>query len=206
MEYYSFENLIVSLEEECILSNMNVNIQHESIVGIVGKKDSGKSLLVHALASKKTYASKVITMKNEPSYFPATLVKSDILIEENTAINNIRLLTAQNENLMLADVHWYLEKVGLALNDERMIQSYSRAEKYLLAVAIVLSEHPKIIILDAPFKEFEVKESPLLYELIQQLNRMNITIIITDRNVALLEPICKEVYQMQTNSLEKILG
>lgn len=204
MEYYSFENLAVALEEKCILSNMNICIEHESIVGIVGQKDSGKSLLVHALASEKTYASKAITMKNKPSYFPAALVKSDILIEENTAVNNIRLLTGKNENLMLADVQWYLEKVGLTLNDERMIQNYSKAEKFLLAVAIVLSDYPKIIILDAPFKEFEITESALLYELVQQLNRMNITIVITDRNFALLDPICNEVYRMQANSLEKI--
>lgn len=204
MESYSFENFAIALEEECILSNLNVNIAHESIVGIVGKKDSGKSLLMHALASEKTFASKVITMKNEPSYFPAALVKSNILIEENTAINNIRVLTAQNEDLMLADVQWYLEKVGLSVDDKRMVHSYTKAEKYLLAVAIVLSDHPKIIILDAPFKEFEIIESSILYALIQQLNRMNITIVITDRNAALLEPICRDVYRIQANSLEKI--
>lgn len=204
MEYYSFEKLEIALEEECILSNININMQPESIIGIFGEKNSGKTLFVRALTSEKTYASRAIKIKNAPTYFPAILVKSNQLIEHNTAINNFRLLTAQNETLTMADIDWYLEKVGLTLNDEREVHEYTKAEKFLLAVAIVLSNHPKIIIFDAPFNEFELTETAKLYELITKLNRMNLTILITERNRVLLDPICKELYQMQANSLEKI--
>ncbi|MBQ0138125.1 MAG: ATP-binding cassette domain-containing protein [Kurthia sp.] len=203
MGNYQLENMSVSINGEMIFSTINLHMLNAQIYGIVGRVNSGKTLLLNGLANNlSTYQVKPIVKKTQQN-FHAELVSTTNLLLKSTALNNMRILSSREEKLSDDDVKWFLEKVGLSPQDSRNVETFSKMEKTLLAVALLLAENPSVILFDEPYIGFEIAEIKQMNQLLKLLKDMNICLVVTSVNEALLQPICQVIYRLNNGQLQK---
>lgn len=201
MEIYEVENLTIKLEEKTMFSNISLSLNSATINGIHGKKDSGKRLLLQCLSGQFNQGESDVKTFGELRNFSAQLVQLQDLLLDKTALSNMKILTLNQGSLSEDDLVWYLEKVGIDAKDDRAVKEYSKAEKLLLSLAVILSENPAIILFDEPFNQIEIQDLARFNDLLQQLIKMNFTLLISSQNNALLQPICEKIYSISAGNL-----
>lgn len=204
MKNYQIENMSVLINEKKMISNLNLNMQGTQISGIVGPKNSGKTLLLNSLAKDFSMYEIKPKMTASNNNFYALLLSTENLLLKSTAYNNMRILSSQQEKISEEDVKWFLEEVGLEKDDSRTVESYSKIEKTLLAMALLLAENPSIILLDEPYIGFQIADIKLMNQLLKRLKNSDISFIITSENESILQPICEKIYRLNSGQLEKI--
>lgn len=191
----------VSINEEELISNLSLYMEDTQILGIVGPKHSGKTLLLNCLANNFSLYEKKPKITTSINNFNGVLLCTEHLLLKSTAYNNMRILSRQQEQLSEEDVNWFLEKVGLQPQDSRAVKNYSKFEKMLLAMALLLAENPSLILLDEPYTDFQIANIKLMNQLLKRLKQMEISIIITSESEALLKPICEKIYYLNKGQL-----
>lgn len=206
MQNFEVKNMSVKINERNILSNINLNLQNSQIYGVLGQEKSGKTLLINSLARKiESYEIKP-NISYDSFGFTAAILSTKQLLPQSTAVNNMRILSNQKDNLSDEDINWFLEKVGLNPNDKRMIASYSKIEKILVAGALVLSENPNVIMIDDPFSQTVNLDEKLVLRLFQKLATMNVSVLITGNNEEQLKKICQQIFQLENGKLELLIS
>lgn len=193
MKSYEVTNLSVVKDGKVILSNIDLALEEATISGLYGKQGAGKTLLLKAL-SERCNTSR--SEKTAP-LFTASLVETNRLLPNKKALHNMKIVTRNHESLSEEDIVWYLEKVGLRVQDERIIAAFSKSEKLALAIALVLVENPNIILFDEPFNELENTDLMRFSELLKSLQTMRLATVIASGNLSLMEPICEKVYELE---------
>lgn len=193
MESYQIVNLSASKAGKAVFSNINLLLSESTITGIYGRRDAGKTVLLNTLYKPEG--------RNGLQPFSAKLVDTGYLLIDKNAMANMRILTRNHDSLSDEDILWYLEKVGISVADTRLVKDYKKSEKVLLALAIIISENPKIIMFDEPFNIFEQMEIIRFNELLTSLKQMNFSILLTSRNLSLIQPICEKIYHLEHGTL-----
>ncbi len=78
---------------------------------------------------------------------------------------------------MFARAQNVLANIQFAMDLKRKVQDLSVAEKQMLEIAIALSKHAKILIMDEPTAAISKQEIELLFTLIHELKKQKIGII-----------------------------
>ncbi len=136
------------------LKNINLTLPKGSIMGLIGENGAGKSTtikLILNLAKRKSGDIKIFGLDNirnekeikeqlgvvlDESYFHDNLNSKDV--------SSIMSRVYKNWDSPVFDS--YIEKFKLP--EKKIIKEYSRGMKMKLSIAVALSHHPKLLILD----------------------------------------------------------
>ncbi|EHH0748012.1 TPA: ABC transporter transmembrane domain-containing protein [Vibrio vulnificus] len=160
----SIEKLSFSYDgKQQVLKQIDINVEHQQFVALVGHTGSGKSTLASLLMGFYPVSQGKLKLDGRPiaSLAKSVLRKDVAMVQQDPHI----LPTSVRENIALGrevsdDIIWQsLEQVGLAEQIKRYPQlldtqlgqgetNLSAGQKQLLAMARVLIAKPKILILD----------------------------------------------------------
>jgi energy-coupling factor transport system ATP-binding protein len=203
--------------EHLALEKINLTLEDEKIIGIVGKSGSGKTTLVQLL-----YALLV------PSY--GTINVGDFEIKKNMKTGNINDLrrmvglvfqfpeeqffnpTVREEvSFALKYFRYKSDRVHKQVSDalmmvglddsflDRNVFNLSGGEKRKVAIASVLVFNPKIVVLDEPTVGLDQKSKKKLMQLIKILkDRYHKTVIIASHDVDMLNVIADDIVVMDS--------
>lgn len=136
------------------LNSINFSVPKGSIMGFVGENGAGKTTTIKALLGLIEITDGEITILGENSKHLSTKCKSEIGVvfdgsnlHENLKLKNIALIMNNIYPNWDNDVfHEYCTK--FKLTNGKTIKEYSRGMKMKLSIAIALSHHSKLLILD----------------------------------------------------------
>ncbi len=202
------------------LEDINLNLNEEKIIGIIGKSGSGKTTLVQLLnglfvPSKGSIQVGDFTIKKgmklgnindlrrkvglvfqfpEEQFFNPT-VKDEISFA-------LKYFKYKNEriNKQVSDA---LTMVGLD-NEylSRNVFNLSGGEKRKIAIASILVFNPKIVILDEPTVGLDYKSKKRMMDLIKKLKeRYNKTVIIVSHDIDMLNVIADDIVVMNEGTV-----
>ncbi|MBA7549767.1 Ribose import ATP-binding protein RbsA [subsurface metagenome] len=178
------------------LQNVSLEIEEGEVHCLIGENGAGKSTLVKILTGAISKDSGEIWIFGKRIKLKSPREALDIgirqvyqeckLLENLTVAENI--FSGHYPNLRgnpwLVDwKHLYnkaaimLEKLGIKIDVKLLVENLSPSQKKMVEVAKICSKGAKIIILDEPSGPFQQEELLLLFKIIRQLKKENVSII-----------------------------
>lgn len=177
-----------------VLKGIDLDIKSGEMVSIMGSSGSGKSTLLNILGILDDFDSgeyyldgKLIDHISEKNAahlrntFIGFVFQSFNLIPFKNAMENVALplyykgINRKKRNALALE---YLDKVGLKDWAEHMPSELSGGQKQRIAIARALITNPKVILADEPTGALDSTTSYEVMELLKQVNREGMTVII----------------------------
>jgi len=191
----------------CALNNVDLELKKGEILGLVGDNGAGKSTLIKIISgvlSKDSgeiyFANRRVEINNpkdakqlgiETVYQDLALVNyldipANIFLGREIKYNNLfgKIFRFINKKLMLKESQILIEKLGINLENLRKeIMYYSGGQRQSVALGKIFYWGRKVAILDEPTAALGVKESKVALELIKNLKKHGLSIIIISHNL-----------------------
>ena len=177
-----------------VLKGIDLDIEKGEMVSIMGASGSGKSTLLNILGILDTYDTGTYHLGKElildlsestaaeyRNRMIGFVFQSFNLISFKNALENVALplyyqgVSRKKRNKIAMD---YLDKVGLMEWADHMPNELSGGQKQRVAIARALIANPQIILADEPTGALDSKTTVEVMELLQEVNRTGMTIII----------------------------
>ncbi|MDE7195114.1 MAG: ATP-binding cassette domain-containing protein [Oscillospiraceae bacterium] len=192
------------------LQGLDLTVERGELMGIVGASGSGKSTLLNMLGGldKPSAGSLFIDGRDMLKFSEKDAIeykrKTVGFVWQNNARNLIPYLTAQQNvemPLLLsgfsgrsARASELLDMVGLSQRKNSRLDQMSGGEQQRVAIAIALSNNPKLLLADEPTGSVDTATSRLILDVFRNLNRvMGVTIIIVTHDINLSKQIDRVV-------------
>ena len=207
MEILNIKELSYSYQENFkVLENINLTINSDDFLAIIGPNGGGKSTLLKLILGLLKPQSGVITkkIKNElVGYVPQnTNLNLDFPITALEVvlmghIGNKKKLFGYNKEDTSCAMH-SLEKVGMQDFANRKIGDLSGGQRQRVFIARALCSNPKVMLLDEPTASIDVKGQNEIYELLKELNK-SICIVVVSHDISILLNYAKNVAHVNKN-------
>lgn len=196
--------------EVMALQGLDLTVERGELMGIVGASGSGKSTLLNMLggldrpSAGSLYVDGVDMLKFTEKDFIEYKRKTVGFVWQNNARNLIPYLTAKQNVEMPMLLSGFsgrsqradelLDMVGLSHRKNSRLDQMSGGEQQRVAIAIALSNNPKLLLADEPTGSVDTATSKLILDVFRELNRaMGVTIIIVTHDTKLSAQIDRVV-------------
>ena len=188
------KNLTKSYDKKCILKNINLKINDNEQVSIIGKSGCGKSTLLRCIARLEKIDKGQILIDNEninnikKFYNKVGMVfQSFNLFENMTVLENLIIAPAklkiQTKDEAIKVAKGYLKEINLENKINEYPKNLSGGEKQRVAIIRALMEKPKILLLDEPTSSLDPQMKKEVLELVTKLKDYNMTIIVVSHEL-----------------------
>ena len=183
------ENTIYKISDFRVFTIESLMINAGDIVAFVGRNGSGKSILAKALAGDQTILSgKVINRFKSIAHISFEHLQkiiddewkrnnTDMLsdTEDDTGLTTAEMIQETNQNQALCEN--LALQFGIAHLLNRRFKYLSTGETRKTLICRTLMSQPDLLILDEPFDGLDVASRANLAEILSQLSKQNITIV-----------------------------
>ena len=203
-----------SIKKTEILHGISLEINSGEIVGLLGPNGAGKTTtfytvcgLVKPSSGKVFFDDEDITaiplhkralkgigyLPQESSIFKDLSVEDNLLLAAEIVIKDKEEQNRRVEELLeLLDIEPIRQRKGISL---------SGGERRRTEIARALVSKPKFLLLDEPFAGVDPIAVKDIQDLINELTKIGIGVLITDHNVRETLQICHRAYVMKSGSL-----
>lgn len=188
-------NISLKFEKKLILDNLNIELNHGEILGLLGPNGVGKTTIFNIITGliSPDHGSIIINseeVKNYPIYKRTQKFKISFVpqyggyFHELTVYDNLKAIAEigiENKNLREEKIEALISKFELDLIRDIKANNLSGGQKKKLVIALALISNPKILLLDEPFAALDVMTIKILQNIIVDLQYNNqISIILCD--------------------------
>ena len=189
-------NLNYSVDQNCILKNLNLVTQEEKITIIAGNNGSGKSTLLKILHGLiKTSDNNVMWGKYSTNFikkYQSMVFQNPILL--NRSIYENLIYVAKKRNIKeIRYVDKIIDKLNIKDISNTNTKYISGGERQKVAIAMSIIGHPKIIFLDEPTSQLDPVYKNEIESIISDLSRNGVKIFMTSHDISQIKRIGKEI-------------
>jgi putative ABC transport system ATP-binding protein len=201
-----------------ILNKINLKIESDDFISIIGKSGTGKSTLLNIISCIDTFDSGELIMngvnvtnytddelsifrnKNISIVFQSLNLISYLNIIENVSLPLIYQKIKKQERNSLAKK--IIEEVGLKGKENSYPYMLSGGEKQRVAIARALINNPKVLIADEPTGSLDSLNSENIMNLFHDINSKGIAIILVTHDSKVAQK-SKNIYSLSDGYLFK---
>lgn len=188
------KNLTKSYDKKCILKNINLKINDNEQISIIGKSGCGKSTLLRCIARLEKIDKGQILIDNENindiknfynkvgMVFQSFNLFENMTVLENLIIAPVKLKMYSKEDAIKLAKN-YLKEINLENKINEYPKNLSGGEKQRVAIIRALMEKPKILLLDEPTSSLDPQMKKEVLELVTKLKDYNMTIIVVSHEL-----------------------
>ena len=200
------KNLYGGYDHETILEDINLIIQENDFIGLIGPNGGGKTTLLKIilglLPPKK---GQVKVMGKHPrkgrqhiGYVPQfTVFDSDFPISVHDVVKMGRLsnkrvfkpLTAQDDDIIEQKLAW----VDMLDFKNRGLRELSGGQRQRVYIARALAAEPEVLLLDEPTNSVDFESRSKIYELLHQINLQGVTILLVSHDLNVISRYVKTI-------------
>lgn len=180
-----------SLKESYLTISTNISLEPDKIYAVVGPSGAGKSTFLNLISGFASISSGTITWNGEEiSNLPPAKRSVSILFQDNNLFPHLSVW----RNLALAVTHWpkisrdneeklkaVMSEVGILGLENRKPSQLSGGQQSRVALARVLLQKNKILLLDEPFSALGPSLKDQMLELIKKIakNKKLLVLMVT---------------------------
>lgn len=200
------ESLCVRLGDRLVLDGVNLDVGSGELVGLIGPNGAGKTTLLRAIlgllrpssgrielegatAPRARSTIGYVPQRHEFAWdFPIT-VKEAVMTGRTHAIGWLRRPSKEDHQA----VSEAMERAGITHLRDRPLGELSGGQHQRVLVARALSLRSAFLLLDEPFTGVDVPTQEMLSDLLGQLRRDGLALIMTTHDIASSSRICTRV-------------
>lgn len=221
MNVLSIENLMKTVNDEPLFSEVSLGLEHNEKVGIVGKNGAGKSTFLKVISGilhpdegkiSKASDADMVMLDQTVSFKEGTTIKEyfyegqghrlDILRDSEKALVSgndkeyqrlLPLLTNLDCYKLEVDFVSLLTDMGLNLPLDTKMEKLSGGEQKKVAIARVFAVKPSIILLDEITNHLDIKTIEYIESYIQNVNA---AVILVTHDRYILNSVCSTIWEL----------
>ena len=191
-------NLTKKYKNKTVVDKVNLFVPEGSIFGFVGENGAGKTTIMRLLTglSEPSGGSyKLFDISNtdrkiyETRSHISAIVESTSLIPTMNAMENLKFAYLYLGLSQEIDFNQLLKTVGLIDVGNKKVKDYSLGMRQRLGIALALLNEPRLLLLDEPMNGLDPEGIAELRDLLIDLNKKGITILISSHILSELEKI-----------------
>ncbi|AIQ51272.1 ABC transporter ATP-binding protein [Paenibacillus sp. FSL R7-0331] len=194
--------------------NAELKIYRGEIVGIIGKNGAGKSTLLKMIAGLVYPTSGELHFFNrapagDQSFFErmGVLIENPGLYLNVSGYENLKLLAiAYGLKDSNARIEELLQLVGLDGSRSIKVKGYSMGMKQRLGIAVALLGNPDVLILDEPINGLDPQGIMEIRQLILELNKKGLTILISSHILEELSKIASKYAILHQGEIVEVIS
>ena len=204
--FINLKNVNKTINGSCILKNINVKIEKGSCCGFVGRNGCGKTMLLRTVAGYMSTDGEVecdgkIVGNGKFIKNAGLIIGETDFISGMSGYNNLKALAQINSKVDDERINEVLRVVGLFEAKDKKYRKYSLGMKQRLRIAQAIMEYPEILILDEPFNGLDKTGCTEIMQLLEQLKKEKVTILLTSHNDSDIKRLCDKVYEMDNGKI-----
>lgn len=203
------EKLGKSFGDKQVLHDLSFAVASNEVYGLLGPNGAGKTTTINILCSLLTADAGIVTINDQP---PSEATKhligvapQEISLYDNlTCEQNLKFfasLYGWQGTSRKQRVHELIEQFHLQSYRHAAVATLSGGWKRRLNIAVALVNSPSLLILDEPTVGLDVEARYELWELIRQLAKSGVTILLTTHYLEEAEKLCSRIGIIQNGRL-----
>ena len=207
MKELVLENLVKTYGNKTVVNQINLQVRQGEITGLLGPNGAGKTTtfymtvgMIQPNGGRVTLGGEEIT--RDPMYIRARkgigyLPQEASIFRKLTVMENISAILEvlpKNGMDVKAKAASLLRELGIMRLAGQKAASLSGGERRRLEIARVLATDPLFILLDEPFAGIDPLAVIDIQQIIRQLSRKGIGVLISDHNVRETLGVCDQAY------------
>ncbi len=201
MSILKVENLCKKIGKKDILKDVSFEVVAGDIMAFIGPNGAGKTTTIKCvLGLQKITRGKVFINGYDISKnFVKAIEKVGSIVESPdvymymSGYDNLLLQARMYKNIKEEDIYKIIKLVGLENRIYDKVNKYSLGMRQRLGIAIALINNPKLLILDEPTNGLDPEGIKELRELLVELAKSGMGILISSHNLSELESFCNKV-------------
>lgn len=214
-EILRVENLTVEhpkIKNKNLIENISFNLKKGEVLGLVGLVGAGRTETLEALFGVYPIRSGQIFIEGKEVSIKGTgdAIKNGLcLVTEDRKANGLLMLSNIKHNIVLTNLkkimsgllinarkerkvaQQYMSRLSIkATNYDTMVATLSGGNQQKVVLAKSLNTDPKILLLDEPTKGIDVGSKNEIYNLINEMTEMGISIIMVSSELPELLAMC----------------
>jgi len=201
------------------VDRVSIEIASGGFTAVVGSSGSGKSTLLNLLAGLDTPTSGTVRYRNSSlndmsrkklaSYRAAKvgmIFQSFNLLNHQTALKNVELALYFDDtprSSREAKAREILDRLGLSDRVDHKPPDLSGGEQQRVAIARALVKNPEILFADEPTGNLDQANSDSIAELLRELNREGLTIVMVTHDLDLARKTSARIIRMHYGEIVK---
>ncbi|MEM3074527.1 MAG: ATP-binding cassette domain-containing protein [Candidatus Pacearchaeota archaeon] len=192
--------------EILVNKDVNIDIKHGEIIGIVGPNSAGKSTLFRLISKIYQPTNGFIEVNGK---IVSLIGLKRGLREELSMIDNILFfgcLFGMTRKEMKKRLDSIIEGSKLESFSETKIKNFSEGMKERLILSIAFNTEFDILLLDEVFSSIDEEFLDKNFEVIRNFKKKNKTILITSHNLEIIKRYCDKVIWFDKGEIKKVSG
>lgn len=188
------KKLSYQIDQQIILNDVNFTIEAGEFAAVIGPNGSGKSTLLKCLLGMNTKYQGSVTydgkqlqafLKNEKIGYVA---QHSLRYNNSIPVSVREVIATGCDNLRgePAEIATALAKVGLSGFENKRLSELSGGQQQRVFIARALAMHPRLLVLDEPTVGIDQARVKEFYELMMELHRDGMTIVLVSHDVHLM--------------------
>ncbi|MBI3615799.1 MAG: ABC transporter ATP-binding protein [Candidatus Omnitrophica bacterium] len=207
----SVENLRVRYGTVEVLKGVTLQVQMGQIVALIGANGAGKSTTLMAISGLVRVVKGSIRLAGEPvdGLPPEAIVAKGVtqvpegrrIFPRMTVLENLLLGMGprRQKQERRKELDWIFELFPVLRDRERQLAgTLSGGEQQMLALGRGLMARPKLLLLDEPSLGLAPKLVAQLFEVIRQIHRHGVTILLVEQNAYQALRVASQAYVLES--------
>lgn len=202
------KNVSKEMEEETVLSSINMTMESGKVYGLIGRNGSGKSMLLRIMSGLVKPSEGIIEFDGKQLYKDmeveanlGVIIENEEMYPEFTGLQNLSFLAQIRNKIGKIEIKEAMEKIGLNSKDKRLYKKYSLGMRQKLAIAQAIMENPNFLLLDEPTNGLDPESVQLLHQIILEEKEKGTIVLLASHSIKDIKALCDETYKMENGKL-----